>query len=257
LPKSLNYKLYELAKSYLIAANILTKNSLYPQAIYFYAQAFEKAAKSAVALYLTSYENESKSQVSGKLKNVHSHRLLSLTSKTAEIFVDSGIRSHVKRGGKENDKEVQAAKYASSIPYLETLKPDKKKLIEHYEHNVKAVYEQLYTKLKEDYTKLMEEPFLGSENARREKGLELLRELCKIPRAKYIKFNILARILFPILDGMDSYARYPMNDIGNNNVAFLNRPEIRGACLLLGEMVEELVSLVPLVWNKIESLKPS
>jgi hypothetical protein len=48
-----------------------------------------------------------------------------------------------------------------------------------------------------------------------------------------------------------------MDDIGNLNIAFLSRPEIRGACLLLGEMVGEFVSLVPLVWNKIYSIKTS
>jgi hypothetical protein len=116
-------------------------------------------------------------------------------------------------------------------------------LISNYEGSVKACY-RLYTKLKE-------ESHFDSE------GLKLLRELFKIPEAKYIKFNTLARILFPILDGMDLHTRYPMDDIGNLNIAFLNKPEIRGACLLLGEMVGELVSLVPLVWNKIDSIKTS
>jgi hypothetical protein len=106
-------------------------------------------------------------------------------------------------------------------------------LISNYEGSVKACY-RLYTKLKE-------ESFFDSE------GLKILRELYKIPGAKYIKFNTLARILFPILDGMDLYSRYPMDDIGNLNIVFLDRPEIRGACLSLGEMVEELVSLVPSV----------
>jgi hypothetical protein len=48
----------------------LTRSNLYPQAIYFYAQAFEKAAKSAVALYLIGYENKSESQASEELKNI-------------------------------------------------------------------------------------------------------------------------------------------------------------------------------------------
>jgi hypothetical protein len=46
-----------------------------------------------------------------------------------------------------------------------------------------------------------------------------------------------------------------MQDVNYNNITFLSRPEIGRACLLLGEMVGDLISLVPLVWNKIESLK--
>jgi hypothetical protein len=117
-------------------------------------------------------------------------------------------------------------------------------MIEHisnYQGSVKACY-RLYTKLNE-------------ESSSDSTGLKLLRELFKTPGAEYIKFNTLARILFPILDRMDMYTRYPMDDTGNLNIAFLNKHEIRGSCLLLQEMVGELVSLVPLVWNKIESLK--
>jgi hypothetical protein len=53
---------------------------------------------------------------------------------------------------------------------------------------------------------------------------------------------------------MDLYTRYPMEGANYDNIKFLSRPEIHGACLQLGEMVGELVSPVPLVWNKIESL---
>jgi hypothetical protein len=45
-----------------------------------------------------------------------------------------------------------------------------------------------------------------------------------------------------------------MDDIENLNIAFLSRPEIERSCTLLGEMVGDLISLVPLVWKKIESL---
>jgi hypothetical protein len=242
LPKSLHDKLYEIAKSELRAAKILTKDGSYPQAIYFYAQAFEKAAKSAIALYLISYEKKSESQTSRELKNNYSHGLLKLTSFGSKIFVDSGIKSYVKRGGQINDEEIQIAIKASSIPHLETLTSDKLELISNYESSVRKCH-RLYTKLKE-------RPFLGSERPE----MELLRELYKNPKSKHIKFNTLTRILFPILEGMDVYTRYPMEDIGYNNIAFLRQPEVRGACLLLGEMVGELIRLVPLVWEKIESL---
>ena len=53
----LHHRLHDIAKSELKAANVLANNSLYPQAVYFYAQAFEKAAKSVVALYLIKFKN--------------------------------------------------------------------------------------------------------------------------------------------------------------------------------------------------------
>jgi hypothetical protein len=56
---------------------------------------------------------------------------------------------------------------------------------------------------------------------------------------------------FPLTE----WTRYPMQDVNYNNITFLSRPEIGRAFLLLGEMVGDLISLVPLVWNKIESLK--
>jgi hypothetical protein len=117
----LHCRLYEITKTDLVAANILTKNSLYPQAIYFYEQAFEKAAKSAVALYLDRHENMSESKVSQELKDNYRHGLVKLTSFTAEIFVKSGIRSYLERGGKESDREIKQAKNASSFLYLSTV----------------------------------------------------------------------------------------------------------------------------------------
>jgi hypothetical protein len=245
LPKSLHHKLYEIAESDLRAANILSKKGPYPQAIYFYSQAFEKAVKSAVALYLTSHENKDEAQTSEELKRNFSHGLLNLTSFTSNIFVDSGIKSYVKRGGKESDEEIQKAINVSSVVYLETLKPNMAELVLKFETSVRNCYEV--------YTKLKEKPFLGSEHPK----MELLRELHKNPKSKYVKFNTLTRTLFPILDGMDTYARYPMKDVGFNNIAFLRGHEMGPVCLLLGEMVGELISLVPLVWEKIESIKTS
>ncbi|MFZ0357903.1 MAG: hypothetical protein WAL53_07200, partial [Nitrososphaeraceae archaeon] len=64
------------------------------------------------------------------------------------------------------------------------------------------------------------------------------------------------QILFFLLEGMDVYTRYPMQDVNYNNVAFLSRSEIHSACLGLEEMIEELISLVPLVWEKIRTMSP-
>jgi HEPN domain-containing protein len=117
LTSSLHSRLYDIAKSDLDAANILTKNSRYPQAIYFYAQACEKAAKSIVALHRIGYEKKSEEEVLIELK-VHFHKLLELASTTTKIFVDYDKRLYIERGGKESDEIIQTV--TKSIETIES-----------------------------------------------------------------------------------------------------------------------------------------
>ena len=106
------------------------------------------------------------------------------------------------------------------------------------------IYERLYLRLKENTPVQMGEHY----------GWEILRKRHADPKTRYNKFSTLTQCLFLLLDGMDLYTRYPMEGANYNNIKFLSRPEIHGACLQLGEMVGELISLVPLVWNKIECI---
>ena len=97
----LHHRLRDIAKSELKAANVLTNDSLYPQAVYFYAQAFEKAAKSVVALYLIKFkefpeskvsgskpEEWSESKVSEKLRDIYGHKLVKITVAIAKILTE-------------------------------------------------------------------------------------------------------------------------------------------------------------------------
>jgi hypothetical protein len=93
----LHHRLYDIAKTDLEAANILAKNNLYPQAIYFYSQACEKAAKSVVALYQIRYEEMPENEVFIGLKKIHGHKLLKTTTTITNIFVDYEKKLHVKR----------------------------------------------------------------------------------------------------------------------------------------------------------------
>jgi HEPN domain-containing protein len=237
-------RIYDIAKTDLEAANILAKNSLYPQAIYFYSQACEKAAKSVIAVYLIQYEKKTDEEVLKILKS-HGHNLLELAETTTKIFVDYEKGLYVKRGGKGTDALIRTAN--ESIEEIQGRIPNIQDLMAYYAGNVKVVYERLYARLSENYSpRGAEDPRFG-----------VLRELYKIPKTKYLKFNTLSQFLFILLDKMDIYSRYPMNDIGYANITFLKEPEIREACSLLGEMVGDLIILVPLVWSKIESLIPS
>jgi hypothetical protein len=237
----LQHMLYDIAKTDLEAANILAKNNLYPQAIYFYSQACEKAAKSVVALYLISYEKKQEDDVSIRLKRVHGHKLLEITATIANIFVDYQTKSHLKRGGKESDEMIRTAK--ESIKKIQSRKPDMTSLIALYTLNVRGIYELFYRRLTEDIPPHGANPLWG-----------ILRELHKIPKTRYLKFNTLSQFLFIVLDGMDNYAQYPMRDTNYTNIGFLKDPEIKEACSLLDIMVTDMVNLVPLMWKKIESL---
>jgi hypothetical protein len=252
----LHHRLHDIAKSELKAANALTNNSLYPQAVYFYAQAFEKAAKSVVALYLIIYkklpesevsESEpvewSESKVSEKLRVIYGHKLMKITVAIANILTENDRRLYMSRGGDEGDPLIRMLD--ESIEKIKNHAKDKAFLILYYESDVKFIYERMYLRLKENT------PVQKKEHH----GWEFLRKRYANPMTKYSKFGTLTQYLFLLLDGMDLYTRYPMEDANYNNIKFLSRPEIHGACLELGEMVGELVSLVSLVWNKIESLK--
>jgi hypothetical protein len=243
LPKSLNYKLFEIAKSDLRAADILAKNGLYPQAIYFYEQVFEKAVKSVVALYLIKHKDKSASDASEELWRTYSHKLMSLTVAIAEILVENDIKLYLSRGGEKSDWLIKVLN--ESIEKIKTHKQNKTELIAYYKDNVKFIYERFYSRLKEN------SPVHSGDHP----NWKFLRERHADPKTKYSKIAPLTQSLFFLLDAMDVYTRYPMQDVNYNNIAFLSRPEIGRACLILGEMIEELISLVPLVWEKIESLK--
>lgn len=252
----LHSRIYDIAKSDLEAANILVKNGCYPQAIYFYAQAFEKATKSVVALHLIKYkkfpeskvsgskpEEWSESKVSEKLRDIYGHRLMKLTVTIANILTESDRKRYISRGGKKSDPLIRTLD--KSIKKIADHAKDTAYLILDYESDVKMIYERLYLRLRENT------PIQKGEH----EGWEFLRKRYANPMTKYSKIGTLTQYLFLLLDGMDLYTRYPMEDANYNNIKFLSRPEIHGACLKIGEMVGELVNLVPLVWNKIESLK--
>jgi hypothetical protein len=251
----LHHRLHDIAKSELKAADVLTNNRLYPQAIYFYAQAFEKAAKSVVALYLIKFkkfpeskvsgskpEEWSESKVSEKLRVIYGHKLMKITVSIARILTERDRWLYLSRGGKKSDPLIRMLD--KSIKKIGDHAKDKAYLILYYESDVKVIYEKLYLRLKENTPVRIGEHY----------GWEILRKRHADPKTRYNKYSSLTQYLFLLLDRMDLYTRYPMESANYNNIKFLSRPEIHGACLQLGEMVGELVSLVPLVWNKIESL---
>jgi HEPN domain-containing protein len=134
-------RIYDIAKTDFESANILAKNSLYPQTIYFCSQACEKAAKSVIAMYLIQYEKKTDEEVLKILKS-HGHNLLKLAETTTKIFVEYEKGLYVKRGGKETDRLIRTAN--ESIKKIQGRKPDIQDLMAYYAGNVKVLYERLY-----------------------------------------------------------------------------------------------------------------
>jgi hypothetical protein len=116
-------------------------------------------------------------------------------------------------------------------------------LITYFKNVVTNTYQQFYKQLGKG-------PILDPHP-----GWKFLREQFDNPNTKFLKYRALAWMLSPLLQKMDEYTRYPMPTLNNTNITFLNLPENRKSCLLLEEMIGELIELVPLVRKQIESLK--
>lgn len=229
--------LSSLAKSDLKAANILTQKNLYSQAIYFFSQSFEKSLKSVIAFYQITYKDQDESDTANELIHRHGHRLRELTQEILKIFVDRDKRLYLQRGGKENDPFIQSSYKAID------LEGQRYELSEHvalFDENVRYHYEIYYKSLDWGQPLTLLDPRWG-----------VLREKAKIP---YLKYSMLARILFSLLNGMDTASRYPIVKMKNMNIARLNRIENKIPCISLGKMIEELIVLEPLVLKEIESL---
>jgi hypothetical protein len=173
-------------------------------------------------------------------KKIHGHRLLNLTADIIRIFVDRDKELYISREGKETDEFIQNA--YKSIENIGA-QYDNDALVAFFDHKVKMHYDRFYMRLKEDEPLIRERP-----------GWKYLLEQFANPNTKYLKYTALARILFPLLDEMDMCTRYPMTTVNNNNIAFLMDPKVKKSCLLLDEMVYDLISLIPLIWKQIESL---
>jgi HEPN domain-containing protein len=94
--------MYEIAKMDLKSANILAKNEMYPQSIYFYEQSFEKALKSVVSEYLRHRRNMTDSQIENELRP-KGHNVIEKTMQMMTLMIEEEVQLYIKRGGNESD----------------------------------------------------------------------------------------------------------------------------------------------------------
>lgn len=159
-----------------------------------------------------------------------------------KIFLDKEKELYISKGGKESDDFIQ--KTFRSLNSLKNQNYDEDELIVCFNHIVKQNYNKFYRRFKD------EQPFIDTHP-----GWEYLRKQFATATTKFLRYGTLAWILSPILEKMDMYTRYPIDHLENNNMKFLADHKNKEACLLLSEMIGDLISLVPIVWKKVESLR--
>jgi hypothetical protein len=174
----------------------------------------------------------------------YSHHLLELSSEVSRVFADIDRDLISKKGNTGTEYQKHLQQVYKSIESLKNYaqRGNMKALIVTYANNVNAIYE-LFNHLKN--------PSPGEHPE-----LKSVREKLKNLKTKYIRFNMLIMYLLPLLDGMETYSRYPMHEVDADNVKLLSTPEVGTSCALFKEMVGELIDLVPSVWNRLESIRP-
>jgi hypothetical protein len=138
-----------------------------------------------MALYLTCHKNKTESRALEKISD-YSHDLHKLSSVISTIFVDIDRDLIVKQGITGYQKHSRQAYKSIDSLRDHVQRNDMKALILSYANSVNAIYE-LYSHLKK--------PSPGEHP-----GLKDVRESFKNPSTEYIKYNMMAMYLFPILD---------------------------------------------------------
>jgi hypothetical protein len=84
---------------------------------------------------------------------------------------------------------------------------------------------------------------------------DLLRGSLENPDNQYLKFLLITHVLAVLLDGMDFKARYPLPLFKYKNITLLMREVNKKAVKDVIIMLDDLVSIVPQVWTKIDIFK--
>lgn len=236
-------KLYEFADIDLRAAKVLTEDKLFAPAIYHYQRCFEKCNKSIIASYLTLHDKKASDIIENELRKI-SHKVTQATVDVISNLMNFDKEQYIKRGGRETDDFIQNAyNMARSLNkhiYGEI------ELVHLFPGIVIGTYNTAFLRLREKRCSDTKEPMW-----------EYLRKTFERKETAYLKYNIIAWIISPVLEQMDTYTRYPLKSVSYLNLSSLTHPRCKEACYMLGDMLNELFCLVPLVWNRIKSMSNS
>jgi hypothetical protein len=190
---------------------------------------------------MVNYDHKTETETEAMLRRTHGHRLTELTKDLQRKFMAKEVELYASTVGKITDDFIQSL-YRS----IDNRKPryNIDYLIAFFNKIVKERYEIFYKSLDVGQPLTFHDP-----------RWKYLRNLFADPTTKYFKFAILSLILAPLLEKMDVYARYPSVEVQNRNIKLLMEKKNRESCQMLAKMIADLISLVPIVWKQIESIK--
>jgi hypothetical protein len=234
--KPLYEVLLEIAKSDHNASKVLASKGLIAQSVFYCEQSFEKANKSVIVYYHIIHDGLTENEVSTKIKDF-GHVNRRATAAITKILIDKEKSIYLSMGGSENDDFIVGS--YKRLDKLKENKPMQEELIPIFDIAIKGIYDKYYI------------PFNTRIRETSDSKINYLHEQYSNPASRYL---ILAFLLVPYLDGFDRYARYPVSELGYNNIRYLNRPENKQACNYLTEMISDFIEVVPSVWQKIDAL---
>ena len=233
-------KIYEIAKLDYKSANILAKNRMFPQSIYFYEQCFEKNLKAVIAQNL-SCNKKTDFQIEKKLRP-NGHNVIEKTMELIKLMIKPDVDLYVSRGGKIKDPPIQLT-YDGINKFIEHETP--------LDHHVVRFFEVVEATYNDGYKRL----YVAKADAK-EWGWQYLRDGFSKPEKEHLKFMTISWIIAPLLKNMDVLTRYPdpTEPLNNNNVTLLLDSYNLYACERLEEMLGDHLHLVPLVWEATNKL---
>jgi HEPN domain-containing protein len=229
--------LLEIARLDYNASKILASNGLIAQSLFYNEQAFEKANKSVIVYYHIKHDGLTENEVLAKIKNDFGHVNRKATATIVKILVDKEKAIYLSKGGSEKDEFIVRA--YQQLDMFKENKPIQEELIPLFNNVITGIYNRYYIHFSTRIEEISDS------------RINYLHEQYSNPMSRY---QMLAWILSSHLDGLDIYARYPVVELGYNNIRYLNHPENKQACNYLSEMIFDFIEVVPSVWQKIDEL---
>lgn len=228
-------KLYEAAKLDLESVKILNDNDLFAPAIYHCAQAIEKCSKAIHAYYMIKLQHVSRHDVGDKLSKKYGHNLLEPTRVIVKSLLELYIESEVSQDRKKGELKKLQKIVGPKEPHI-------RKVVRHFYVLVNVIYSRYNFIINEKYDEI--DPIQ-----------QLIKTEVSDMNKKYLRFLYVVLNLSGILIRLEEYSRYPMHDLSYDNINLLNNIINKSEINRIFIMIDDLVGLVPDVWNQIDYFK--
>lgn len=226
-------KLYEAAKLDLESVKILNNNDLFAPAIYHCAQAVEKCSNAIHAYYMVKLQHVSRHDVGDKLRKKYAHNLLDSTRGIVKSLLELYIESEVSKDRKKGElKKLEKKIVGPKTPHI-------RKVVRHFYVLVNVIYSRYNFIISEKYDEL--DPIQ-----------QLIKTEISDLNKNYLRYLYIVLNLSGMLIRLEEYSRYPMHDLSYDNINLLNNIINKSEVKRISIMIDDLVELVPDVWNQID-----